>query len=799
MVGLPAQRCGSCGWVYVSVSDSGDALEQPAECFDGLTGVLPGQVLRDRYRLCRLLGRGTHGTTFLAEHRFLNHPCVVKILPHPVDASDRLAVQRMRAEAAAGYRLSDPHVVRVLDFDILDRRAYFVMEYITGIDLARLSGSGVGLSWQQVVRVLGDVACGLAAVHRAGFVHRDVKPANLLLGSDGAVRLGDFGVASVARLAGPEASGASVPGTLAYAAPEIVLGRCTGSCAADLFSLGVTLVELLLGRVPPPRASLYGTYLEAELPVARWLELLPADVPDALRAILRGLLEPDPGRRFGSSDELLDALAGLTSETPSWSGPRATGRAKHASGIVVCPLERLGGGDEDEWLGHMIADHLSRALAGVPGLYVGDCEQFRALLQRTRRGTPMYEARRRAGRLVGAATLVEGGFERAGDEVRIGLRVVTLHDGREQRLAAVSGSLGSLGQLEERLVASVLEAIGRKPAGPLDAGPSALLAAQRSFASAKRAFLRGDYEQALRLGTEALEQDPSFGDALGLVGVACARMGRYEQAVEYHRRHLALAERNGDARMRVEALANLGAMHYFRGQFEAAHDYLAEAADEADRLGLTSEPAQIRNNLGFVLFQLGRPAEAERAFRAAIETHRAYGALVSLIGPYNGLGHVLLAQQRYDEARGYFRRALSLAEESEDRVNVGVAHMNLGYCATLQGRFDEAKHELAVALNVLEATHFWNGLARVYEYMAELNMKLGNFEQAACCAEQRLRLARRHANRRMEEAAGRQKAEALRQAGMRALEQPTAEARAGLREVLGPQRPGPRRREVAEP
>ena len=227
--GLALRRCTRCGWLSVPGDVAEPDLNAPQIRFEGLTGVLPGQVLRERYRLCRLLGRGTHGTTFLAEHRFLNHPCVVKILPYPVNPDDPAAIERMRAEAAAGYRLSDPHVVRVLDFDVLDRRAYFVMEYIAGIDLARLSSAGVAMPWQQVVRVLGDVACGLAAVQRAGFVHRDVKPANLLLGCDGAVRLADFGVATVARLAGADASGGSVPGTLAYAAPEVVLGRCGGT------------------------------------------------------------------------------------------------------------------------------------------------------------------------------------------------------------------------------------------------------------------------------------------------------------------------------------------------------------------------------------------------------------------------------------------------------------------------------------------------------------------------------------------------------------------------------------------
>ncbi len=781
----PAARCESCGWIHPLPDSPGDLLSTTSDAFDALTGVLPGQVLRDRYRLCRLLGQGAHGTTFLAEHRFLCHPCVVKILPHPVEQDQHDVIERMRSEAAAGYCLSDPHVVRVLDFDLHDRRAYFVMEYIAGLDAGQISAAGVSMPWAQVCRLAMDVACGLAAVQRAGLVHRDIKPANLLLGCDGTVRLGDFGVATVSRLAGPQCTdGASVPGTLAYAAPEVILHRCTGTARSDLYSLGVTLVELLIGRMPAPRASVYGTYLHAELPAERWLALLPSDVPHGLREVLRRLLEPDPRRRFEHAEALLEALTEL-SVAPR-APVRVTMRGRRARGIVVCPLRsRLE--EEDPWLGAVIAEHVSRLLAGVPGLYVAECEQFRALVQRARRQEGEAEAHRRAGRLIGAATLIEGTFERQGSRVRVELVLRSLEEGRTRVLEPAEGSLEQLGELEQALVRQVLGVIGQ---GGCDVptGPAAPLAAQALFAAAKRALLAGDYEQALARGLEAIGLDPTFGEALGLVGVACARMGRYEQAVEYHQRHLALAERLGDVRMRVEALANLGAMHYFRGQYELAHDYLAQAAELAETLGLTTEPAQIRNNLGFVLFQLGRPQRAERAFRQAIETHRAYGALVSLIGPYNGLGHVLLAQQRYDEARGYFRRALSLAEESEDRVNVGVAHMNLGYCATLEGRFDEAKHELAVALNILEATHFWNGLARVYQYMAELNLKLGHFRQAAQCAEQRIRLARRHANRTMEQAAREQKAEALRRAGLRALEAPAIEAQADARDVRSPAR-----------
>ncbi|RMF82487.1 MAG: tetratricopeptide repeat protein, partial [Planctomycetota bacterium] len=226
-----------------------------------------------------------------------------------------------------------------------------------------------------------------------------------------------------------------------------------------------------------------------------------------------------------------------------------------------------------------------------------------------------------------------------------------------------------------------------------------------------------------------------------------------------------LAERLDDRRLEIEVFANRGSMHYFRGDYESAQADLAKAAKRAAALGLQTESALIANNLGFVLMQLGRHADAEREFRRAVETHRENGALISLIGPYNGLGNVLREQQRYQEACDYFRRALSLAQESEDRVNVGVAYLNLGQCALLEGRLADAKHELALALTVLEDTKFWNGLARVYEWMARLNLRVGNVVEAVRCAERRIDLAQRHENRPLEADAWRQKAEALRIAG----------------------------------
>jgi tetratricopeptide (TPR) repeat protein len=158
--------------------------------------------------------------------------------------------------------------------------------------------------------------------------------------------------------------------------------------------------------------------------------------------------------------------------------------------------------------------------------------------------------------------------------------------------------------------------------------------------------------------------------------------------------------------------------------------------------------------------RLNRFKEAETAFSEAIENSKRLGDLVSLIWPYNGMGGVLLKQQRYAEAREYYQRALALAEEVGDRVNVGVSQMNQGRCACLLGDYAEARRRFEAALSTLQKTDFWNGLALVHEYMAEMHLQQDDLDAALACIERRVELARRHGNNRMEAEAWEQKARA---------------------------------------
>lgn len=754
-------HCRACGFYFPLPTTN---LSHAAPRVTALPpGLYIGALLRERYRIVDLLGRGAHGITLRAHHEFLNHPCVIKVLPQRIVHEDDDSVRRLRTEASAGFRVNHPNVVRVLDGDVADGIWYFVMEYVDGADLGMLTQDAAPLAPAQVIQIAFDAARGLDAIHRAGLLHGDVKPANLILDTQGCTRIADLGVvralhhSTITRVCEAEA----VSGTLDYAAPEVLSETAAIGPSADLYSLGITLYELLTGRLPP-RGGVFARLTGQAPEELSWPSRAP-QTPRWLVDLVLELAARSPADRPASAAVLIQRLEREAEQAaPCYTMPQAEPAA--SGGFVVLPLENAGAMSHDDWLGHALAEHLSRALAQQQGAYVVNVDQYLPMLERIhqRPHASRSDELMEAGRLCGAAIVIAGMFERQAESIRMRL---TLHRGDAASihvLDPVEGPLSMLATLEARLYAQVVQALnlpGQREPKPI--GPRAPLdpRAQQRFFSAKQAFLRGDYNTAMQLARDALEIDPDFAEAVGFVGVCCARVGRYDEALEHNRRQQMLA--GADGRLRIEAFANLGAMHYFRGEYEAANDCLTRAAREAEALGLPNELASIQNNLGFVLLQLGRQQEAAATYQAAIETHRRYGALVALIGPYNGMGHVFREQKNHEEAAKYFHRALALAQECDDFVNIGIAHMNIGHCALLEGRFAEARQELTSALNILERTSFWNGLARVYEYLAELNLKLDNLPSAVRCAERRIELAHRHANLRMEAAAWLQKAAAL--------------------------------------
>ncbi|MEU8758613.1 serine/threonine-protein kinase [Streptomyces sp. NPDC048659] len=200
-------------------------------------------LVADRYRLHMCVGRGGMGEVWQATDEVLGRDVAVKLmLGHEHDPS---AADRFRMEAQTAARLSHPHVVGVFDFGTWDGKLYLVMELVHGDSLA-----GPVLEPGQVATVAAHTAAGLAAAHRQGVVHRDIKPGNLLRDADGTVKLADFGIARF--VDDPSAAlttTGQIVGTGLYLAPERALGQ-PASPASDVYSLGCVLYQLLTGQPP---------------------------------------------------------------------------------------------------------------------------------------------------------------------------------------------------------------------------------------------------------------------------------------------------------------------------------------------------------------------------------------------------------------------------------------------------------------------------------------------------------------------------------------------------------------------
>ena len=280
------------------------------------------EPLAGRYELQGLLGRGGMAEVHDGWDTRLNRAVAIKLL-HPTVSTDADARRRFEDEARAAASLNHPNIVAVHDCGEHRGAPFIVMERLPGRTLADEIAVGP-MPPQRVRAMLYDVLGALATAHRAGIVHRDVKPGNVLLTqSGGAVKVADFGIAKTAGAAHTAAG--QIVGTMAYMSPERVAGA-PASVADDLYAVGIVAYEALIGRRPYPQenpASLLRAILDGPPPP---IESVRPDVDSVLAAVINAAVSRNgDGNRFGSAGEMRAALSARASAPSAGDqGARAT-------------------------------------------------------------------------------------------------------------------------------------------------------------------------------------------------------------------------------------------------------------------------------------------------------------------------------------------------------------------------------------------------------------------------------------------------------------------------------------------
>ncbi|WP_091234657.1 Stk1 family PASTA domain-containing Ser/Thr kinase [Microbacterium sp. 3J1] len=265
---------------------------------------LIGRLVDGRYRVRARIARGGMATVYVATDLRLERRIALKVM-HAHLSDDSAFQSRFIQEARAAARLADPHVVNVFDQGQDGELAYLVMEYLPGITLRELLREQKRLTVPQTITIMDAVLAGLSAAHRAGIVHRDVKPENVLLAEDGRIKIGDFGLARATTA--NTATGQQLLGTIAYLAPELVT-RGTADARSDIYALGIMLYEMLVGEQPyKGEQPMQIAFQHATESVPRPSVRNPG-VPEQLDELVLWATEKSPDDRPDDAQQMLERL-----------------------------------------------------------------------------------------------------------------------------------------------------------------------------------------------------------------------------------------------------------------------------------------------------------------------------------------------------------------------------------------------------------------------------------------------------------------------------------------------------------
>jgi len=642
-------------------------------------------ALAERYAIERELGAGGMATVYLAQDVRHERPVAVKVFRSEIGAS--FGAERFAREIKLLARLRHPFILPLLDSGEAAGALYFVMPYIDGESLrARLAREG-RFPIDEAVELARSVADALAYAHGEGVVHRDVKPENVLLSRQGHAVLADFGIARGRPMphdsAGRLTEAGLALGTTAYMSPEQALGEPTIDGRSDIYSLGITLYEMLAGQPPfsgPNAVAIISQHLTVQPPV---LSAARADVPQAVQQAVARALAKEPAARFATASDFVRALrvgnSGATDAVRQAADDRTS--------IAVLPFANLSADKENEYFSDGISEELIGALAKVGGLRVV-----------SRTSAFAFKGKSVSAREIGATLdvrfLLEGSVRRAGNHLRASAQLIRVSDDSHLWSETYDRQIEDIFVVQDDITARIVETITRTlPVGHLS-GPHHVR--QPRSLEAYNLCLLGRYHwnkrdqaslrQALDLFEQAAKIDPTYAPAHSGIADACALLASYAHARPtemYPRAAAAATQAIALDDSLAEGHASLGFAKYnWEWDWEGAEHELRRA------IALNPSYATAHQWLAMFLAGLGRADEAFPLARRAIDLDPLS------VNANMALGAAFLFAGRMDEAVRQFRRVIAMQP--------GFALASVWLCAT-HAIMGQAEESLAVAERMIQS------------------------------------------------------------------------------------------------
>jgi serine/threonine protein kinase/Tfp pilus assembly protein PilF len=638
-------------------------------------------ALADRYVIDRELGRGGMATVYVAEDRRHSRQVAIKVLRGDLTAA--IGAERFVREITIAARLTHPHVLPLLDSGEAAGSLYYVMPYVRGETLRqRLTREG-RLSVKDALRLARELGAGLDYAHREGFLHRDVKPENVLL-ADGHAVIADFGIARAISQAGGGGEhvtevGLAI-GTPEYMSPEQAAGDRELDARCDVYGLACVIYETLAGEPPFAGDSARAIIARHLSEQARPVRAHRPDAPAGAERALARALAKDPADRFASVAEFITALE----ETgPAAAAPGLVGKTRS---IAVLPFVNSSADTENEYLSDGITDELINALTKVEGLRVASRTSVFAL-----KGKPQDV--RGIGALLGISVVLEGTVRKAGDRLRITAQLSAAEDGRNIWSERYDRTLDDVFAVQDEIARTIVSTLRTTfladIADPTPQRYTHNLEAYSLYLKGRYCWNKRSQEgvlESISFFKQAIEHDPEY--ALAYSGLSDA----YALQVDY--RSVPVTEGYRLAReYALKALAldeALPEAHTSLAWVLHVYDWDWPGAVREYRRALELNPgfATAHHWYSFVLLVCGQAEQAVMEALTALELDP------SSLSVRRGVGWLSYYTRRYDQALYHLRRAIAMNPTSEDTYRV------LGLVLTQQGAYAEAERAFREAITL---------------------------------------------------------------------------------------------------